>query len=140
MGWIPCPAPTSCLPLCFSKRTVRVRKSYDYLDSRSLNCLCTSYFLFACYYGLEMHDKAWFHLREATTLIHMSGMNKEATYLQYDGIESSRRRRLYWLLFVSERYVELCYAQPSSADVLLIISFQGICNATRSSFVPPGHH
>ena len=87
------------------EETVRVRKAYDYLDSPTLNTLCTSYFLFGCYYGLDLHDKAWFHLREATTLAHLIGMNKEDTYLQYDSVEASRRRRLYWLLFVTERYV-----------------------------------
>lgn len=87
------------------EETLRVRKGYDYLASPSLNSLCTSYFLFGCHYAIEIHDKAWFHLREATTLIHMSGMNSEATYAQFDATESSRRRRLYWLLFVMERCV-----------------------------------
>jgi hypothetical protein len=33
----------------------------------------------------------------------MLGMNHEDTYSQYDRIEASRRRRLYWLFFVTER-------------------------------------
>lgn len=85
------------------EETCRVRRAYDYLDSPTFNSLCTSYFLFCCYYGLEMHEKAWYHLREATTLVHMMGMNKEDTYMQYDCVESSRRRRLFWLLFITER-------------------------------------
>lgn len=88
------------------EETIRVRKGFDYMDSPSLNTLCTSYFLFGCYYGLDLHHKAWFHLREATTLMHMMDMDKERTYQdQYDKVESSRRRRLYWLLFITERYV-----------------------------------
>ena len=94
------------------EETVRVRKGYDYLDSPTLNSLCTSYFLFGCYYGLDLHDKAWFHLREATTLAHMVGMNKEETYMQYDTIEASRRRRLYWLLFATERAYALQRQRP----------------------------
>ncbi|KAK0636377.1 hypothetical protein B0T17DRAFT_483367 [Bombardia bombarda] len=94
------------------EETLRVRKGYDYLDSPSLNSLCTSYFLFGCFYGLDLHDKAWFHLREATTLAHMIEMNKEATYLQYDSIEASRRRRLYWLLFITERAFALRRHRP----------------------------
>ena len=85
------------------EEAVKVRKGYDYLESPTLNSLCTSYFLFGCYYGLDLHEKAWFHMREATTIAHMIGMTKEETYLQYDNVESSRRRRLYWLLFVTER-------------------------------------
>lgn len=85
------------------EETIRVRKGYDYIESPSLNTLCTSYFLFACYYGLDMHEKAWFHLREAATMIHMSGMNREENYVQMDPVEASRRRRLYWLFFITER-------------------------------------
>jgi hypothetical protein len=86
------------------EETLRVRKGYDHLESPTLGSLVTSFFLFGCYFGLDLHNKAWFHLREATTLAHILGMNKEETYLQFDAIESSRRRRLYWLLFVTERY------------------------------------
>ncbi|KAK0619346.1 hypothetical protein B0T14DRAFT_430413 [Immersiella caudata] len=94
------------------EETIRVRKGYDYMDSPTLNSLCTSYFLFGCYYALDLHDKAWFHLRESSTLVHMIGMNKEATYMQYDSIESSRRRRLYWLFFVTERAYALQRGRP----------------------------
>jgi hypothetical protein len=85
------------------EETLRVRKGYDHLESPTLGSLATSFFLFGCYFGLELHNKAWFHLREATTLAHILGMQKEDNYLQFDPIESSRRRRLYWLLFVTER-------------------------------------
>ena len=85
------------------EETLRVRKGYDHLEKPTLNSLVTSFFLFGCYFGLDLHNKAWFHLREATTLAHILGMQKEDTYSQFDAIEASRRRRLYWLLFVTER-------------------------------------
>ena len=85
------------------EETLRVRKSYDHLETPTLSSLVTSFFLFGCYFGLDLHNKAWFHLREATTLAHILGLTKEETYLQFDAVESSRRRRLYWLLFVTER-------------------------------------
>lgn len=89
------------------EETIRVRKGYDYTEAPTLNTLCTSYLLFACYYGLDMHEKAWFHLREAATMIHIAGMNREEAYAQLDPVDSSRRRRLYWLLFATERYVTI---------------------------------
>lgn len=94
------------------EETIRVRKGSDYQESPTLNSLCTSYFLFCSHYALDMHEKAWFYLREATTLAHIIGMNKEETYLQYDNIEASRRRRLYWLLFVTERAYALQRGRP----------------------------
>lgn len=88
------------------EETIRVRKGFDYVMSPTLNSLRTSYFLFAVHHGLEMHDRAWFYLREATTLAHMARMNEEQAYMQYDShdsIDASRRRTLFWVLFVSER-------------------------------------
>lgn len=85
------------------EETLRVRRGYEYLDTISHNAIATNYFLFACYYGQEMHDRAWYYLREATTMVNMIDMHKEETYMQLDAVEASRRRRLYWLLFVTER-------------------------------------
>ncbi|KAH6652353.1 hypothetical protein BKA67DRAFT_593847 [Truncatella angustata] len=96
------------------EEAIRVRKGYEYTETPTLNTLCTSYFLFGCYYALEMHDKAWYHLREATTLAHMVGMTQEDKYMQFDTIEGSRRRRLYWQLFITERAYALKYGRPMS--------------------------
>lgn len=85
------------------EEALRVRKGYEYLDTITTNTLATSFFIFGCYYGQQMHDKAWYHLREATTMIHMTGMNSEAHYMQLDAEEASRRRRLYWLFHGVER-------------------------------------
>lgn len=105
--------------------TLRVRKCYDHLETPTLGSLCTSYFLFACHYGLDFHNKAWFHLREATTLAHILNMNKEETYMQYDMIESSRRRRLYWLLFVTERAYALQRHRPLSLQATINLPTAG---------------
>lgn len=107
------------------EETIRVRKGYDYLESPTVGSLCTSYFLFACHYGLDLHNKAWFHLREATTLAHILNMNKEETYMQWDMIESSRRRRLYWLLFVAERAYALQRHRPLSLDATISLPTAG---------------
>ncbi|KAK8120290.1 hypothetical protein PG999_004410 [Apiospora kogelbergensis] len=96
------------------EEAMRVRKGYDYMESPTLNTLCTSYFIFGCYYALEIHEKAWYHLREAATLVHMGGLTQDATYTRFDCIESSRRRRLYWLVFVAERTYALRYNRPLS--------------------------
>jgi hypothetical protein len=45
-------------------------------------------------------------------------MNEEQAYLQYDSndsVDAARRRRLYWQLFVTERFVpEACFARSCS--------------------------
>ncbi|KAI1254443.1 hypothetical protein MGN70_003846 [Eutypa lata] len=94
------------------EETIRVRKGHEYLECPSLNSLCTSYLLFCCHYALDFHDKAWFYLREATTLAHLMDMTKEDTYSQRDDFQGPRYRRLYWLLFVTERAYALQRGRP----------------------------
>ncbi|KAI1003337.1 hypothetical protein K3495_g4870 [Podosphaera aphanis] len=101
------------------QETLRVRKNYDYLEAPTLNSLATSFFLFGCYFGLDLHNKAWFHLREATTLAHVNGLQREETYLQFDAIDASRRRSLYWLLFVTERAYALQRHRPLSLQATI---------------------
>ncbi|KPM37831.1 hypothetical protein AK830_g8733 [Neonectria ditissima] len=85
------------------EEALRVRKGYEYQDSINLDVLATNFFIFGCYYGMELHEKAWYYLREATTMIHMAGMNKEEHYMPLDAAEATRRRRLFWLFLVIER-------------------------------------
>ncbi|CCU82489.1 unnamed protein product [Blumeria hordei] len=101
------------------QETLRIRKSYDYLEVPTLNSLATSFFLFGCYFGLNLHNNAWFHLREATTLAHVNGLQKEETYSQFDVADASRRRRLYWLLFVTERAYALQRHRPLSLQATI---------------------
>lgn len=96
------------------EEAIRVRKGLELMDAPTLDTLCTSYLLFAYHYTLEFHDKAWFYLREATTLAHILGMANEQTYSPGDVIESSRRRRLFWLLFVAERAYALDRGRPTT--------------------------
>lgn len=87
------------------KEVLRVRKGFDYVEG-SIATVITSFFLFACYFGLDEHKLAWFYLREATTLAHMCDMDDENTYRSGSTADNIRRRRLFWLLFVTERYCQ----------------------------------
>ena len=96
------------------EETLRVRKGYDYMLTPTLYTLATNCFLFACHYGLDLQDKAWCSLREATTLIHLVRMNKEETYQAWDKVDATRRRRLYWLVYAAERAYALQHDRPLS--------------------------
>ncbi|KAI9880714.1 MAG: hypothetical protein M1830_000997 [Pleopsidium flavum] len=91
---------------------LRVRKGCEYIESPTLATVITSFFLFGCYFGLDKHNTAWFHLREATTLAQILGMQDESNYRTGDLVDCSRRRRLYWLLFVTERAYALQRHRP----------------------------
>ncbi|EXJ60923.1 hypothetical protein A1O7_05076 [Cladophialophora yegresii CBS 114405] len=82
---------------------IRTRKSLNYVESPTLASVQTSFFLFSCYFTLEEQNLCWFHLREAATLAHLMGMHEESSYLLADAVDSMYRRRMYWLLLVTER-------------------------------------
>lgn len=89
------------------EESIRVRKGCEYIENPTVNTVITSFFLFGCCFGLNKHNTAWFHLREATALAQILGMQDENTYIFDNVIETSRKRRLFWLLFVTERQVTL---------------------------------
>jgi len=82
---------------------LEVRKTCNYVEVPTLASVTTSFFLFGCHFCLEKHNTAWFHLREATTLALFLGMHQEDLYTGRDGVEDMLKRRLFWLLFVTER-------------------------------------
>lgn len=96
------------------EEVVRLRKAIEYVENPTLESVQTSLFLFACYFGLDKHNKAWYHLREATTLAQMIGMQEEPSYLYGDSVDSIMKRRLYWLLFITERAYALQRHRPIS--------------------------
>lgn len=91
---------------------LRVRRGHNYIENPSVWSVITSFFFFGSYFCLDRHNTAWFHLREATTLAQIMTMHEETSYQGLDIIESSRRRRLYWLLFVTERAYALQQHKP----------------------------
>ncbi|KAI1615866.1 hypothetical protein EDD37DRAFT_571110 [Exophiala viscosa] len=93
---------------------VRVRKSFDYIESSSLGSVQTSFFLFSCYFTLERQNLCWYHLREAVTLAQIMGMHEESSYATADHVENIYKRRTYWLLLVTERAYALERHRPLS--------------------------
>lgn len=89
------------------EEAIRIRKGCEYIENPTVNTVITSFFLFGCCFGLNKHNTAWFQLREATALAQILGMQDENTYMFDDVVETSRKRRVFWLLFVTERQVLL---------------------------------
>ncbi|EXJ91572.1 hypothetical protein A1O3_00120 [Capronia epimyces CBS 606.96] len=92
----------------------RVRKSINYIGSPTLSSVQISFFLFSCYFSLEEQNMCWFHLREAATLAQILNMHEESSYLAGDPVENSYKRRMYWLLLVTERAYAIERHRPLS--------------------------
>lgn len=86
------------------EESVRVRQGYDHRENPTHTSVLTSWFYSGCYFGLARENTAWTYLREATTHAQLLGMHDEETY-KHDPLDVSRKRVLYWLLFIAERYV-----------------------------------
>ncbi|KAK2035683.1 hypothetical protein LZ31DRAFT_602055 [Colletotrichum somersetense] len=95
-------------------RALQLRKSHEYFDSMNFDTLATDFFICKSYHILGQFDKAWFYLREATTMILILGMDKENAYYRapQDNSEPWRRRELYWLFYDMERFHTLVRQRP----------------------------
>lgn len=93
---------------------LRVRKNINYVEAPTLGSVQISFFLFSCYFTLEKQNICWFHLREAATLAQLLSLHEESSYLVGDTIENMYKRRIYWLLLVTERAYAMERHRPLS--------------------------
>lgn len=71
----------------------------------SLDTLRIAFFLHVYHENLEPGGVAsLLYLREAITLAQVMGLHRESTYAALSLPEQETRRRILWLLFVTERY------------------------------------
>lgn len=83
--------------------SLRARRYCDYIGSASIDTVITSFFLFCSYGNLEKHNHAWYYLRESISFAQSIGLDEEKSYIELDAVEGQQRRRLFWLLFITER-------------------------------------
>ncbi|EWG47441.1 hypothetical protein FVEG_07545 [Fusarium verticillioides 7600] len=93
---------------------LRVRKSFDYFETPNSNIMVTNVFIYSCIKIMEGPDRAWYYLREATTMALLAGMDKEENYAQFTPTEAVRRRRLFWFLLATERVYFFARRRPLS--------------------------
>lgn len=87
----------------FAEECLRERKTFDPVERVTPLSVMTSFFLF-CYYGNhEKHLQAWHYLQESITYSEILDMDDETSYAKLEPVEMQWRRRLYWLLFITER-------------------------------------
>ncbi|KAK4215491.1 major facilitator superfamily domain-containing protein [Rhypophila decipiens] len=92
----------------------RIRRAHG-LDSgaATLNKLRTSFFLHIYHENQEPGGtQSLLYMREAITLAQIMGLHRAASYLGLDAAEDRLRRRIIWLLFVTERGVSMLHGLP----------------------------
>ena len=99
---------------CLEAECQRIRTLHG-LDSgaANLNKLRTSFFLHIYHENQEPGGtKSLLYLREAITLAQIMGLHRRSTYHALGTSEDRLRRRMLWLLFVTERGVAMLHKLP----------------------------
>ncbi|KAI9779161.1 MAG: hypothetical protein M1839_007696 [Geoglossum umbratile] len=96
------------------RETMQGRTRWDYIENPTLWTVITSFFLFGCYFGLDKHNAAWYYLQESIIFAQLIGLPDEESYVVLDEREATLRRRMFWLLFVTERAYALQRHRPLS--------------------------
>lgn len=102
-----CESNCSLTGLQFLAAAEEVRQKIDIADTMSEDAILTSFFLFVCYGNQEEYKKAWFYLNQSVSMAILLEMDDE-TAESMAGLtdrDIDRRRRIFWLLFISERYL-----------------------------------
>ncbi|KAJ5646313.1 hypothetical protein N7490_002685 [Penicillium lividum] len=94
------------------EEAVRARRDCDVVEDISIENLLTSFFLFASYGNLDKQVHAWFYLCQATSMAFTLGLHRESTYADFPVEEAEERRRVFWLLFITERGYALQQSKP----------------------------
>ncbi|KAJ5090240.1 hypothetical protein N7532_008924 [Penicillium argentinense] len=94
------------------EEAVRAHRECDVVEDIGIESLLISFFLFASYGNLDKQSHAWFYLCQATSMVFTLGLNRESTYAEYSVEESEERRRVFWLLFITERGYALQQSKP----------------------------
>ncbi|KAL4933007.1 Zn(II)2Cys6 transcription factor [Aspergillus undulatus] len=89
------------------------RRSFDYRSKVNLNSVRTAFFLHVYFENQQPGgSESVLYLREAITLAQMMYLHREASYARLPAEEQQLRRRVLWLLFVTERGVCIPHKLP----------------------------
>ncbi|KAF9883780.1 hypothetical protein FE257_002810 [Aspergillus nanangensis] len=91
---------------------LRARRDCDPVEGMNVASLLTSFFLFAAYGNLDKQDHAWFYLCQATSMVFTLRLHRESTYSEMSPEDAEETRRIFWLLFITERGYALQQAKP----------------------------
>ncbi|EIT75756.1 hypothetical protein AO1008_03729 [Aspergillus oryzae 100-8] len=92
---------------------LRARNLCDYRSQANLNSIRTSFFLHVYYENQKPGgSESLLHLREAISIAQIMGLHRESSYNGLSFEEQQLRRRVLWLLFVTERGVCILHRYP----------------------------
>ncbi|KAE8331406.1 hypothetical protein BDV39DRAFT_168757 [Aspergillus sergii] len=94
---------------------VRAVCEYDILERPHIDTLLTMFFLFCAYGNLNKADYAWHYLSQTISFLQILKLDREEVYVGLPPLELEVRRRVFWLVFITER----AYALQTGRSVIL---------------------
>lgn len=86
---------------------INARDALNIAKAPDVDTLLTSCFLFSAYANLDRLDEAWFYLSQTVSFVISLRLQDEASYPTLSPEEAERRCRIFWMVFLLERYLSL---------------------------------
>ncbi|KAJ5783454.1 uncharacterized protein N7518_009131 [Penicillium psychrosexuale] len=89
-----------------------VRSEYNFIGDSTVLTLLASFFVGVTHFELHNARQSWFYLREAITLAQALGLHTDEFYCGMDYVSALYCRRIYNILFVTERSFAVARHKP----------------------------
>lgn len=96
----------------FLARCFEIRNTYDWIEGAGLSTMITSFFVSISYMELKQIKSHHFFLRESIGMALDQGLQLELTYKGLDFVQKLCSRRMFALLFVTERGCAILRNKP----------------------------
>ncbi|CAK3760629.1 hypothetical protein D0864_03034 [Lecanosticta acicola] len=103
----------------------------------SVRRVATLQFIHVCLMGLGRHDLAFYYLRQSTTMVDILRIHDTESMAKLPLTERARRQRLYWTVFVHERFYAITCQRPTVLPPLTVMPEPDatVPNAIATGFV-----
>jgi len=112
----------------FIEKSHSMRSEYDFIEDSTPLTLLASFFIAVTHFELHNVRQSWFYLREAITLAQALGLHTDEFYRDMDYMSSLYCRRIYNILFVTERSFAVARHKPALLPHPLLLSDPGLNN------------
>lgn len=96
----------------FIEKSSSMRSKYNFIEDSTILTLLASFFVAVTHFELDNVRQSWFYLREAITLAQALGLHTDEFYREMDYVSALYCRRIYNILFVTERSFAVARHKP----------------------------
>jgi hypothetical protein len=95
----------------------RLRRLFEYQEHFTIQSLLTSFFLHIYFANADKLRTAGFYLRETLTYVHGLKLHQPDSYTMLCARERQIRLRVFWIVFVSERFVRQNIGEVAAHEI-----------------------